>query len=81
MCGKSARAPVNPGVDEAALRLINGQGARFPVDSVVTGLRCATPDNHGVDQQFCPNNQSPRACFQGKIAGHPGRYVHIAYYQ
>ena len=52
------------------LRLINGRAARFPVDTVAIRL---TPDGHGVDQQFCPGNQSLRARYQGKIAGHPGR--------
>jgi hypothetical protein len=33
-----------------------------------------TPDNHGVDQQFCPDNQSLCARYQGKIAGLTGRY-------
>ena len=34
------------------------------------------PDDSGLPtRQSCPNNQSQRACYQGKIAGHPGRYV------
>ena len=34
-------------VDQAALRLPNGRGARYPVVAAVIRL---TPDNHGVDQ-------------------------------
>ncbi len=31
--------------------------------------------HHGVDRQFCPDNQTLRARYRGKIAGHPCRYA------